>query len=117
LPSLTFKTTPPDQETPLELTDRELTRFFVAEDQVVNRNMLKHSLESRLGISPRRVTYGKDGLEAFSTIMRNLKMHVEHKDRKEEEEDAQLYDLLIIDYCLPVMNGLELIKKCQNKFK
>ena len=71
--------------------------------------MIRHQLNIRIGVDLKNIEYVFDGLEALTLLVNNMKLCRDNLD--------YLFSLIIIDYHIPTMDGLEVIKKGRERFK
>ena len=112
--------------------------ILVAEDSQINLTLLRHLLEKSFNFTANEVVYCKDGGQALERIKKNLKdsgasKKSDNPERADHDElddlddimmapnnggtgsdgKEKLFDLIILDYHMPVLNGLEVFAGMQ----
>jgi CheY-like chemotaxis protein len=97
-------------------TLRRNFRILIAEDTILHRNLLKHILTKQFNIDESYLEFVNDGQQAVLTIMKSLdEKCLEEPD--DEWNQPSLFDMLILDYHMPLLTGLDVMKKCMPIYK
>ena len=83
-------------------------RVLVAEDTIIDREILLYMLVNEFQVNEHEIIVVENGPEALNELHENMIRQTQKNFST--ESICQPYDLLIIDYHLPLMNGLEVIK-------
>jgi CheY-like chemotaxis protein len=85
--------------------------ILIVDDSAMNRKMLKRLLTERVAVSPisgekyhYNITEYEDGLEALNRITHDLEQGISH-----------LVKIILIDYQMPVMDGIVAVKAMRDK--
>jgi CheY-like chemotaxis protein len=78
----------------------------------MHRELLSVMFTTELNIDKRDIHFCNDGAEACTAILENMKKCASPRDSKVQE-----FSLLILDYHLPYINGLDVIKQCKKEFQ
>ena len=68
---------------------------------------------------PCNALFESDGLSAYAALKKNLKDYLTFRSHNSQEplpNDFQLFSLIIMDYNIPYMNGLDVLCKANQKF-
>jgi CheY-like chemotaxis protein len=80
--------------------------ILLAEDNYTHKVLLTHILVSECKVKVQNIKFAVDGNQAMEELEKSL---------KNETKDA--FDLIIIDYCIPIMSGLNVIKNYAKECK
>lgn len=79
---------------------------LIAEDTYVHMALLGYILSSEIPAEHLDVRLTNDGGEAFKTVMERIIKYLSLDDRN----STVLFDLLILDFSMPIMDGLKVAK-------
>ena len=80
--------------------------MLVTDDENIHRQLIEVTLISELGLKKENIDFCSDGAQATEQILNDM-------EKKMGNENHQQYNLMILDYHLPFLNGLDVIKKCK----
>ena len=83
-------------------------RVLLVEDNILHMTLLKEQIMN-FGIQDSNIACTFDGLEAVKLMENNI-------IEKNEDSEQMLFSLIITDYCVPCVSGLEIMKKAERLF-
>ena len=80
---------------------------MIAEDTYVHLALLGYILSQTVSAGRLEPTMTSDGSEALQKIINSLMNHLKQPD---QNHTTPLYDMVILDYCMPIIDGLKVAR-------
>lgn len=86
------------------LQKRDMLRILVAEDEEIQSQLIRVTLTTEMGIELKNIVFCQDGQEALEQI-------------KDSVSNNNGFNLLILDYNMPFLSGLDVIKQSKTIYQ
>jgi len=101
---------------------KKTRRFLISENDFTRRTCFKYMLVNQFKLSKEQdIVFIDDGKEALNELKLSIKGEMKQRQRVKENRANQvekewLFDAIMLDYEMPTLSGLAIIRKVKDKF-